>query len=161
MSLRLQPLEEQLEAVEAGLAHPEQRVGAARLTEVRSPVAGAGAEDVHLAEHVLDHEVLALLRQREGERVVGRERQRERKKEGRCEKPPRLLCRVCVRGKSRTRRRRNGEKERRQTAKQSPCCPINKSHWLTGLSPFRHCLLLKGCGYPAFQLFILHARLHP
>lgn len=60
MSLRLQLLEEQPEAVEAGLAHPEQRVGAAHLAEVWSPVAGAGAEDVGFAEHILDHEVLPL-----------------------------------------------------------------------------------------------------
>lgn len=62
MSLRLQLLEEQLEAVEAGLSHPEQRVGATHLTEVRRPVAAAGGEDVDLAEHILDHEVLTLLR---------------------------------------------------------------------------------------------------
>lgn len=98
MSLRLQLLEEQLEAVEAGLAHPEQRVGAADLAEVWSPVAAAGAEDVDLAEHILDHEVLALKRPR------GREGERERK--GRCEKKTtRLLSKFCVRRKSRTHRR--------------------------------------------------------
>lgn len=75
MSLRLQLLEEQLEAVEAGLAHPEQRVGAADLAEVWSPVAAAGAEDIDLAKHILDHEVLALQRPRErggGEREKGK-----------------------------------------------------------------------------------------
>lgn len=65
----LQLLEEQPEAIEAGLAHPEQRVGAADLTEVWGPVATAGAEDVDLAEHVLDHEVLAL------QREIGRDRE--------------------------------------------------------------------------------------
>lgn len=63
MSLSLQLLEEQPEAVEAGLTHPEQRIGAAHLAEVWSPVAAAGVEDVGLAEHILDHEVLALQRE--------------------------------------------------------------------------------------------------
>lgn len=85
MSLRLQLLEEQLEAVEAGLAHPEQRVRAADLTEVWSPVAAAGAEDIDLAEHVLDHEVLALQGQTEGESGRGGESETEIKREGRCD----------------------------------------------------------------------------
>lgn len=109
MSLSLQLLEEQPEAVEAGLTHPEQRVGAAHLAEVWSAVAAAGVEDVGLAEHILDHEVLALQRETRGGH----------------EKPPRLLCDVCVGGKSRTRRRRNEKREetRTQTARQAGLLP--------------------------------------
>lgn len=135
MSLRLQLLEEELEPVEAGLAHPEKRVGAVHLTEVWSSVAAASAEDVDLAEHVLNHEVLSLLRQGEGkgERVVERERGRER--EG-VRNHHDCSVRSASEGKAEHAQEETGKRERRQTAKQSPCCPINKSHRLTGLSPF-------------------------
>lgn len=60
MSLRLEPLENLSEAVQARLAHPIQRVGPLDLTEVGRSIAACGVEDVCLAVHILDHEVLPL-----------------------------------------------------------------------------------------------------
>ena len=62
MSLRLEPLQNVLEAVEARLTHPVQRVGSLHLAEVGRSIAARGVEDVCFAVHVLDHEVLPLER---------------------------------------------------------------------------------------------------
>lgn len=60
VSLRLQSLENLFEAVHAGLTHPVQRVGSLDLAEVGRSVAARGIEDICLAEHILDHEILPL-----------------------------------------------------------------------------------------------------
>lgn len=63
MSLRLEPLENLFEAVQTRLTHPIQRVGSLDLTEVGRPVAARGIQDICLAVHILDHEVLPLEKQ--------------------------------------------------------------------------------------------------
>lgn len=60
VSLRLKPLENLFEAVQARLAHPIQRVGPLDLAEVGRSIAARGIEDICLAVHILDHEVLPL-----------------------------------------------------------------------------------------------------
>ena len=60
MSLHLEPLEDLLEAVQARLTHPVQRVGSLDLAEVGRPIAARGVQDICLGVHVLDHEVLPL-----------------------------------------------------------------------------------------------------
>lgn len=60
MSLRLEPLEDLFEAVQARLAHPKQRVGPLDLAEVGRSVAARGVQDVCLAVDILHHEVLPL-----------------------------------------------------------------------------------------------------
>lgn len=60
MSLRLEPLENLFETIQARLTHPIQRVGPLDLAEVGRSVAARGVEDICLAVHILDHEVLPL-----------------------------------------------------------------------------------------------------
>lgn len=60
MSLCLEPLENVLEAVQARLTHTVQRVGSLDLAEVGRSIAARGIEDICLAVHILDHEVLPL-----------------------------------------------------------------------------------------------------
>lgn len=60
VSLRLEPLENLLETVQAWLAHSIQRIGPLHLAKVGRSVAPGGVENVSLAVHVLDHEVLPL-----------------------------------------------------------------------------------------------------
>lgn len=60
MSLRLEPLENLFETIQARLTHPIQRVGPLDLAEVGRSVATRGVEDIRLAVHILDHEVLPL-----------------------------------------------------------------------------------------------------
>lgn len=60
MSLRLEPLKNLFEAVQARLTHPIKRVGALDLAEVGRSIAACGVEDICFAVHILDHEVLTL-----------------------------------------------------------------------------------------------------
>lgn len=60
VSLRLEPLENLFEAIQARLTHPIQRVGSLDLAEVGRPIAACGIQDICLAVHILDHEVLPL-----------------------------------------------------------------------------------------------------
>lgn len=60
VSLRLEPLENLFEAIQARLTHPIQRVGSLDLPEVGRSIAARGTEDICLAVHILDHEVLPL-----------------------------------------------------------------------------------------------------
>lgn len=60
VSLRLEPLEDLFETVQAGLTHSIQRVAAFDLAKVWRSAAPGGDENVGLAGHVLDHEVLPL-----------------------------------------------------------------------------------------------------
>ena len=62
MSLRLEPLENLFEAAQARLTHPIQRIGSLDLAEVGRPIAARGIQDICLAVHILDHEVLPLER---------------------------------------------------------------------------------------------------
>ncbi len=59
MSLRLEPLKNLFEAVQARLTHPIQRVGAFNLAEVWRSKAASCVQDICLAVHILDHEVLS------------------------------------------------------------------------------------------------------
>lgn len=60
MSLRLEPLEDLFETIQAGLTHSIQRVAPFDLAKVWRSAAPGGDENVGLAGHVLDHEVLPL-----------------------------------------------------------------------------------------------------
>lgn len=63
VSLRLEPLKNLFEAVQARLTHPIQRVGPLDLAKVGRAVAARGIEDICLAVHILHHEVLPLEKQ--------------------------------------------------------------------------------------------------
>lgn len=60
VSLRLEPLEDLFETIQAGLTHSIQRVAPFDLAKVWRSAALGGDENVGLAGHVLDHEVLPL-----------------------------------------------------------------------------------------------------
>lgn len=60
MSLCLEHLENLFKAIQAGLTHPIQRVGSHNLAEVGRSIAAGGIQDICLAVHILDHEVLSL-----------------------------------------------------------------------------------------------------
>lgn len=60
VSLRLEPLEDLFEAVQARLTHSVQRIGPLDLTEVGRSAAPGGVKNVGLAVYILDHEVLPL-----------------------------------------------------------------------------------------------------
>ena len=65
VALCLEPLEDLLEAPQAGLPHAVQGVGPFGLAEVGRPVAARGVQDVRLVVHVLDHEELPLQQQQQ------------------------------------------------------------------------------------------------
>lgn len=67
MALPLQLLQEQPEAVEAGLPHAEHRVAALGLPKIRGAAAAGGVQDVQLAVHVPDHEIFPLRGKKEME----------------------------------------------------------------------------------------------
>lgn len=60
VSLRLEPLEDLFETIQAGLAHSVQRIAPFDLAKVWRSAALGGDENIGLAAHVLDHEVLPL-----------------------------------------------------------------------------------------------------
>lgn len=60
MPLCLKPLENLFETIQAWLTHSIQRVGPLDLAEVGRSKAPNGIEDICLAVHILDHEVLPL-----------------------------------------------------------------------------------------------------
>lgn len=146
MSLSLQLLQEQPEAVEAGLTHPEQRIGAAHLAEVWSPVAAAGVEDVGLAEHILDHEVLALQREARG-RGGGMKNHDD-----------------CFVTSASVGKAEHAEEETKKGKKreQQGSRPVAQSTRVTAASVchlFPTVCSSKAAYYPGFQLFVFHAGL--
>lgn len=60
VSLRLEPLENLFETIQARLTHSIQRIGPLDLAEVGRSAAPGGVENISLAVHILDHEVLPL-----------------------------------------------------------------------------------------------------
>lgn len=63
VSLRLEPLEDLFETVQAGLTHSIQRIAPLDLAEVGRSAAPGGVENIGLAVDVLDHEELPLERE--------------------------------------------------------------------------------------------------
>lgn len=60
VSPRLEPLENLFETVQARLTHSIERMRPLGLAEVGRSAAPGGVENVSLAVHILDHEVLPL-----------------------------------------------------------------------------------------------------
>lgn len=60
VSLGLEPLENLSETIQAWLTHSIQRIGPLHLAEVGRPAAPGCVENIGLAVHILDHEVLPL-----------------------------------------------------------------------------------------------------
>lgn len=60
VSLRLEPLENLFETVQARLTHPVQGIGPLGLAEVGRSAAPGSVENISFAVHILDHEVLPL-----------------------------------------------------------------------------------------------------